>query len=97
MGMFENCLSGAIMKIDQGMHFTADESERTISEIIDAMEKYTIGATNETYERFGFQQRRQDESESFDNFFSNLQVLSKTRLHDKEPNCYWYKGPCHKT
>lgn len=60
------------------MQFVTTKSEQTVQEIIDALKEYAFGVMNETYKCYVFHQRKQDKSEFFDVFFSNLQVLSKT-------------------
>ena len=54
VAMFENCLGDDAMKIYQSMQFETAELKQTIQEIIDALEKYAIGVTNETNELFWF-------------------------------------------
>ena len=60
------------------MQFATAEHEQTVQEIIDALEEYGIGVTNETNESFILRQRKQYEVESFDSFLSSLQIRSKT-------------------
>lgn len=66
------------MKIYQGMQFDTPEMERTVEDILQALEEYSIGILNKTYEIFAFRQRKQGEGEAFDKFYNNLRVLSKT-------------------
>ena len=41
-----------LSNIYNGLQFIKPESERTIKDIIDAFDRFTVGETNETYERF---------------------------------------------
>lgn len=77
-GSHDGKLVDDAMKIYQGMQFTMPDYEHTIQEILDALQEYAIGITNETYEHFLFQQRKQEEGESLGNFYSSLRDLSKT-------------------
>ena len=49
-----------------------------VHEIITAFEKFIIGESNETYERFCFNKRVQEEGESFELFCADLHRLIKT-------------------
>lgn len=46
------CLRTALLRMPCGMQFTIAKPERMIQEIIDALNEYVIGVTNETYEYF---------------------------------------------
>ena len=66
------------MKIYQSVQFDTPDSDRTVQDILQALSEYAFGIVNETYERFVFRQRKQEESEAFDTFYNDLRVLSRT-------------------
>ena len=78
IALLENCLSDDVLKILEGFVFDTQENERTVQQILDAFEKYTIGETNETLERFKFAKRQQCEGESMDKFITDLRIMMKT-------------------
>ena len=49
-----------------------------IKAVIKQFEAYAIGETNESYERYIFNQRKQREGEKFEDFLSALRVLAQT-------------------
>lgn len=49
-----------------------------ITDVINQFEKFIIGECNETYERYCFNRRNQEEGESFELFFADIQRLIKT-------------------
>ena len=65
------------MKIYQGIQFYTSDLDRTVQDILQALSEYAVGIVNETYERFAFHQRKQEECEAFDNFYNDLRVLSR--------------------
>ena len=52
------------LKVYYGFQFSIPEDERTSTEIMQAFDKYAIGETNETHERYIFHTRKQGESET---------------------------------
>ena len=78
IALLENCLSDDALKILEGFVFDTQENERTVQQILDAFEKYTIGETNKTLERFKFAKRQQCEGESMDKFITDLRIMMKT-------------------
>ena len=56
----------------------SDENRRKLSEIIKEFDKFAIGETNETYERYVFNSRDQKEGESIDDYVGELRTLAQT-------------------
>ena len=50
----------------EGMDFATDTDRNILSKIVEKFEEFCIGQTNETYERFVFNRRNQEEDESFE-------------------------------
>ena len=78
VALLENNLGDDAMRIYEGFRFDTPDDERTVAEILAKLESYSVGEANETYERFVFNRRCQDEGESFENFYSDLRVLVKS-------------------
>ena len=50
-----------------------------MSKVLELMEKHCIGQTNVIYERYCFNNRNQENGESFDGYLTALKVLANTR------------------
>ena len=74
----ENCLADDALELLEGFSFETPEEERTVAEIMDAFERYSLGETNETMERHNFAKRSQKEGETFDRFLADLRTMIKT-------------------
>ena len=57
---------------------TFTEEENQLSHILTKLETLLIGEVNETYERFRFNQRQQQDGETFDIYLTVLKSLAKT-------------------
>ncbi|KAK3749295.1 hypothetical protein QZH41_007558 [Actinostola sp. cb2023] len=55
-----------------------DETHRNLSEIMKEFDKYAIGETNETYERYIFNRRDQKEEENIDRYVAELRTLAQS-------------------
>lgn len=71
--MLRFCFTEDTQKIYESLNLTTDE----VGEIIDAMEKFAKGIINETLERHLLRIRKQEQSEPFDDFLTDVKVLSK--------------------
>ena len=65
----------------------SEANRRKLSEIIKEFDKFAIGETNETYERYVFNSRDQKEGDSIDTYVGELRTLAQscnfcTCLHD---------------
>ena len=78
MAMFENCLADDAMRIMNSFTFNTPSADRTVKEIMEKFEEYTIGELNETMERYAFYKRAQQEGEDFENFLMDVHTLSQT-------------------
>ena len=67
-----------MLDIYDGLLFDNDKEKTNIGKVLDLLEKYFIGETNEAYERYLFNKREQESGESFDAYFTNLWSLAKT-------------------
>ena len=75
--MFLNTVGPKGLAIYNSFDLTEDEKDN-LKLIKEKFETYIIGETNETYERFTFNKRDQNEGESIDSYVSVLRDLSQT-------------------
>ena len=78
VALFLHTLGDEALKVFNGFKFETPEANRTVGEIIEQFEKFAVGETNETYERYVFNSRTQGETESFETFLAAVRSLSKT-------------------
>ena len=72
-----SCIGSDTMNIFHGLTMT-DAQRKQIPAIFKAFEKYCVGETNETYERFIFNSRNQQEGETVEKYIAELRRLSKS-------------------
>lgn len=72
--MFLHCIGNEALQLINSFSFSDD---CLLKDIIDSLDSYFLGTLNETYERFKFNQRRQNE-ENIDTFVTSLKTLAKT-------------------
>lgn len=66
------------LKIFDGFQFDCPEDKNDLTKIIEKFDQFTIGELNETFERYTFNSRNQEESESIDAYVTALRTLAKT-------------------
>ena len=71
------CFSSETLAIVQNLGLTEDQMKDT-GEIIDAIQRYVDGHTNETVERRNFRRQTQQPGKSFDDYLISLCELTKT-------------------
>ena len=72
------CIGGDALEIVDSFKY-ADETDKTdIDKVLEKLEDFCVGTTNEIYERYCFNKRDQLPEESFDAYLSSLRTLSKT-------------------
>ena len=55
-----------------------EENRRKLSEIMKEFDRYAVGETNETYERYVFNSRNQKEDENIDKYVAELRTLAQS-------------------
>ncbi len=75
--VFLACIGTEAYELYQTMEFAGDDGH-DITKIIDAFEKHCVGEVNVTYERYNFNQQKQEMGESFDIFLSDLRRLARS-------------------
>ena len=73
--MFLHCIGSDALKIHNTFNFSNDA---LLKDILDKLETFFIGEVNETYERYLFNQRNQQEGETVDTYITALKTLSRT-------------------
>ncbi|XP_046573846.1 uncharacterized protein K02A2.6-like [Haliotis rubra] len=72
------CIGSETLDILDGLQFDSENDRRKVEKILDKLEAYCIGETNETWERFNFNKRNQEHFESVDTYVATLRTLAKT-------------------
>ena len=75
---FLSLIDDDALKVYNGFQFGTPERDRAVSEIIAQFERYSNGETNETYERFVFKNREQNEGETFEAFLASTRLLIRS-------------------
>ena len=75
---FLTCLDPDGLHVVDGLKFDQENDSKDITKVITAMDTYCIGQTNVIYERYAFNRREQEPSESIDPYVAALCILAKT-------------------
>ena len=75
------CLGPDAIELCESFPLTEDE-RKDPKKIMDAFKSHCIGVTNETYERYNFNARSQEQGESIDCYTSVLRTLAQTCNYD---------------
>ena len=78
VALFLHTLADDALKTYNGFQFNTSDDSRTVEEIIEKFDNFVVGEIKETYERYIFNKRCQEEGEMFDRFLSDLRSLVKT-------------------
>ena len=96
---FITCIGADALRIYNSLPFANDEDKSEMDKVLAAMEEYCLGETNVIYERFVFNQRAQQEGETFDQFLygierasEDVQLRSYARRAGTRQNCGWSQG-----
>jgi len=76
--IFLACIGSEAYKIFTTLKFNDDSDREKPVRLIDAFERNCVGEINEVYERYVFNRRQQEHSESFDTFLGDLRRLVKS-------------------
>ena len=75
---FLTCLESDALDIYEGFKFDNDMDKDDIDIVITMFEEYCVGQRNETFERYNFNMRVQQEGETVDAYVTALKTLAKT-------------------
>ena len=71
------CIGADALDVFDGLDFANEDESKYIDVVINKLEKYCIGETNETYERYCFIKRDQESNETVDAYYTALRTLAK--------------------
>ena len=74
--VFLACIGSAAQTVFRTFQFTEADHRTDVTKIMEAFDRYCIGETNVTYERYVFNQRVQQPGESIDDFVADLRKLA---------------------
>ena len=72
------CIGADALDVFDGLDFANEDDRKDIDVVVNKLEKYCIGETNETYERYCFNKRDQQSNETADGYYTALRTLAKT-------------------
>ena len=75
---FITCIGSDALEVYNGLPFESEEEKQVMSKVLELMERHCIGQTNVIYERYCFNNRNQENGESFDAYLTALKALAKT-------------------
>ena len=76
--LFLCTIGQSALKIFNAFQYSEGEDPNNVETIISKFEEYFTGEINETYERFKFNQRNQEDGEAFDAYLTALRNLAET-------------------
>jgi hypothetical protein len=76
--LFLSVIGDDALEMFEGMDFAMETDRQILSKIVEKFEEFCIGETNETYERFVFNRRNQEENESVDQYVTVIRKLAQT-------------------
>jgi len=72
------CIGSNVLDVYNGLDFESEEQKNDIDVILQKLQSYCTGETNEIYERYKFNKRDQELNESMDVYVTALRTLAKT-------------------
>ena len=78
VALFLHCIAVNALKIFNGFQFDSPDDKNDLAKIIQKFDEFTIGELNETFERYTFNSRNQQENESIDAYVTDLRTLANT-------------------
>ena len=78
VAFFLHCIGTEGLKIYNGSQFENKTDRRILQKVLEKFDEYTLGQTNEIYERYVFNRRNQEEQESIDAYVTVLRNLTKS-------------------
>lgn len=75
---FITCIGTEALEVYNGLPFENEEDKNVMNTVLELMERHCIGQTNVIYERYCFNNRKQESGESFDTYLTALKTLAKT-------------------
>ena len=71
------CIGRDALSVYDSLKFQNDEDRKNIIKVLQVLEDFCIGQTNEIYERYTFNKREQEVNETIDSYVASLRSLVK--------------------
>ena len=78
VAFFLHCIGTEGLKIYNGFQFENEPDSKVLKKVLEKFDEFTLGQTNETYERYVFNSCVQGEQESIDAYVTVLHNLAKS-------------------
>ena len=78
VAFFLHCIGTEGLTIYNGFQFENETDRKILQKVLEKFDEFTLGQTNETYERYVFNSRNQGEQESIDAYVTVLRNLAKS-------------------
>ena len=75
---FITCIGKEALEVHNGLPFESDEEKADINKVLELWAKPCIGKTNIICERYKFNNRLQEQTETIDTYVTTLRVLAET-------------------
>ena len=72
------CIGTEALETFEGLEFVNETEKTDIDVVLEKLEAFYVGATNVIYERYNFNRRAQETSESFESYVVALRALAKS-------------------
>ena len=72
------CIGADALEIVDGLNFANEDERKDIDVVLEKLEVFCVGKTNEISERYQFNKRDQESGESIDSYVAALRTLAKT-------------------
>ena len=75
---FITCIGKEALEVHNGLPFASEEEKSNMTKVLELWETHCIGKTNVIYERYKFNNRSQEQTESIDAYVNALRALAET-------------------
>ena len=75
--LFLSVIAKEALEMFDGIAFSNEADKQVLSKVIKKFEEFSQGETNETYKRFIFNQRNQEENESIDKYVTVIRKVAQ--------------------
>ena len=72
------CIGADALEIVDGLNFANEDERKDVDVVLEKLEVFCVGKTNEISERYQFNERDQESGESIDSYVAALRTLAKT-------------------
>ena len=72
------CIGLDALDVYERLEFANEDDKKDIDSVLQKLQRYCVGETNEIYERYQFNKRDKEPKESLDAYITALRTLAKT-------------------